>query len=65
VKNPDFILCRKDSNGCWYRCKKCGTIEHFVPAVCPVCEGKGELRSKVDPIMLELFEALTAEEKEE
>jgi len=63
VKNPDFILCRKDSNGCWYRCKKCGTIEHFVPDVCPVCEGNGELLSKLDPALAGLFDLFSEEEK--
>lgn len=59
MENPDFYLCKTDNSGKWYRCRKCGTIEHYVPAVCPVCEGKGDLQSKVDPAIAELFEILT------
>lgn len=59
MENPDFYLCKVNGNEKWYRCRKCGTIEHYVPAVCPVCEGKGDLQSKVDPAIAELFEILT------
>lgn len=45
----DFTVYHKGRDGViWYRCTACGYLTRGKPRRCPVCEGKGRMKSEED-----------------
>lgn len=60
MASSDFYLIKRDGSGSWYRCKKCGTMERFVPERCPVCDGEGGIAIQQHPELEQVLQALSA-----
>lgn len=43
----DFVLYHKGNDGVlWYRCTACGYLVRGKATECPVCQGKGRMKSE-------------------
>lgn len=65
MSNPDFYLFKQDRSTSWYRCRKCGAMEHSIPEICPVCGGNGGSAQKVPGVesILETVSSIEAQNR--